>query len=617
MQLFDPLLQREGTTVRSVGHAFQWGSYRVVPEAVAGLRQRVRELLVREALGASERRRPMAASILGQALRPSMGYFGQSVPREVHDAWEADEHATLEAIEHVGAASDDPHVRRELAAALETLAEGCGPWPKVSERAAAIRGTVHDDDAELVSAICDPWNLLDADKQREWLGAIADRLLAEHPDGATLIAKVNGIYSRLLIPGAPGRANPGLLVQAVAQRSHERAREAWDWIREHPDAPIAPAGEALLDEMRRAGATDLRQLCEAAVATGHPTMRRVVSGVLSSGSWFAEPEGWEENALARQLADPDPLAQEAASVAVLRLGDQHPQLVVRLTLGAPELHPAAAEMLFGALGRVDLGSVEDSQIDGLVERVVETSELDYMAQRLLVRLGERWPDRVIDVFVGRLHRQADDDTGRYDAVPYHESDGDLFGGVDGDERKGLLRRVVEEGAGLPDAVHRELGKLFWSLTVTAVGQDDIDDAVLAAQAPNIDVALAVLLAAATPENAPTDLLEDIFFEMPWQLGLVKLGFIATMLGQIESRSVQAAEAIARAILGAVIYGGIHGRTMGQESARVHRTREAASAARQAADPGSWAWKLFSDMVTWADREAAEDRQEDDEADWRS
>jgi hypothetical protein len=616
LQLLDPLLKREGTTVRSVGHAFQWGSYRVVPKAAAGLRDRVRELLVREALGASERRRPMAAHILGDALRPSIGYFGQSVPREIHDAWEPDEHATLEAIERVAARSDDPHVSHELSAALEWLAEDRGPWPKVSERAAAILATLRDDDAELVSAISDPWKLLDVDKQREWLGAVADRLLAEHRDGVSLIGRINAVCTRLLVPGSPDRAEPGPLVASLAQKSPERAREAWDWVRAHPDAPAAPAGEVLLHEMRHAGATDLRELCEAAVATGHPMMRRIVSGFLAGGSWFAEPEGWEEEALECQLADPDPLAQRAASIAVLRLGDQHPELVLRLTLDAPELRPETAEMLFGALRRVDLGAIDDAQIDALVDRIVEVPELKYMAQRLLVRLGESRPEGVIDAFMARLRRQADDETGGYDAVPYHEADGDLFGGAHGDERKRLLSRLIDEGAGLTGAVHRELGKLYWSLTVTGVDHDDINEAVLAAQASNIDAALAVLRAAATHENFPADLLEDIFFEMPWQLALAKLGFIATMLDEIEFRSEQAAEPIASAILGAVIYGGIHGRTMGQESARVRHTREAASAAREAADPGSWGWKVFSDMVTWADREAAEDRREDDEADWR-
>jgi len=617
LQLLDPVLKCEGTTVRSVGHAFQWGSYRVPPEAVAALRDRVRELLVREALGPSERRRPLAANILGGALRPSIGYFGQSVPREVHDAWEADEHATLDAIEQVAARSDDPHVRHELSAALEWLAEDGGPWPRVSERAAQILATLRDHDAELVSAISNPWDILDVDAQREWLGAVADRLMTQHDDGASLIAKLNAIYSRLAIPGAPSdRAEPGPLVAALAQRSPECTREAWDWIREHPDAPVAAVGEVLLHEMRRAGATDVREVCEAAASTGHPTMRRVVSGFLAGGSWFAEPEGWEEAALARQLSDPDPLAQRAASIAVLRVGKLAPELVVRLTLGAPELHPNAAEMLFAALRHVDLSATEDSQIDGLVDRIVEVAELDYAARGVLVRLGESRPDRVIDVFMARLRRQADDQSGCHDAVPYHESDGDLLGDADGDERERLLRRLSAEGAGLPDAVHRELGKLYWSLTVTGVGHDDIDDAVLAAQAPNIDVGLAVLRATVAPRNAPAELLEDIFSEMPWQLGLANLDFIARMLGEIEARSLQTAEGFARAVFAAVVYGGIHGRTMGEESARVRHTRESANAARQSADPASCAWKLFSDMVTWADREAAEDRREDDEGEWR-
>lgn len=392
LRLLAPLLEREGTTVRFVGVELQWGFYRVVPEAVAALRDRVRELLAREALGPSTRRRPRAVHILGDALRPPTGYFGQSIPREVHDAWEPDEHATLDAIEQIAAESSDAHVRHELASTLEWLAEDRGPWPKASERAVAIVQTLRDKDAELVSAIADPWRILELEEQERWLGGIAERLLADHADGGSLIAAIDAIYSRLLTAGASRRAEAGLLVRAVAERSTVRAREAWNWIREHPDAPVAGAGSLLLSEMRRAGEIDLRELCEGALATGHPLMRRVVSAFLSDGSWFTEPEGWEEAALERQLADGDLIAQDQAAVAVLRLSEGQADLAFRLVLGAPTTHPRTADMLFGALRRIDLTKVDDGQIDRLLEKIIDVQELDYMAQSLLVSLGDSRPD---------------------------------------------------------------------------------------------------------------------------------------------------------------------------------------------------------------------------------
>jgi hypothetical protein len=239
-----------------------------------------------------------------------------------------------------------------------------------------------------------------------------------------------------------------------------------------------------------------------------------------------------------------------------------------------------------------------------------------MGQSLLISLGESRPNRVIDAFIARLRRQAVDESGRYDAVPYHEAPGDLLGNAEGEERERLLSRLIAEGRELPSTVHREFGKLYWSLTVAGVGHDDIDDEVLAAQATNITAGLAVLTATTRAEDAPVDLLEDIFFEMPWQLALARLDVIATLLGDVEDQSVSASEAYARGVLGAVIFGGLHGRTMGQESPRVRRTREAAHTARDRAARGSQAWKLFSDMVKWAEREAADDRKEDEEAEWR-
>lgn len=614
LRLLDPMLERQGTTVRAVGHAFQWGSYNVVPEAARAVRDQVREVLLREALGPSARRRSIAATLLNEALRPSIAYFGRSVPPDVHAAWEDDEHATLDAIERVSVETHDAHVRKELATGLEWLAEDHGPWPRVSERAAAILETLRDDEADLVRAVSDPWHLRDLDGQSRWLNDVAQRVLAGEPDGGAVIARINQIYVRILMAGAETRAEPGLLVRALARLAPDLAREAWIWVLCHPEAPIAYVGEILLDEMRRAGATDLRALCQAALDTGELVMRRVVSGYLAGGSWFADPEGWEDEALAQRLADPDPIVQHAAAVAALRLGDERPELVLRLTLDSSSLHPEAADMLFGALVRVDLSQVSDEDLDRLAERLVEVPELDYMARQLLVRLGGRHPDRVIDVFIRRLHQQSSDETHRYDAVSYHEADGDLLGESHGDERQSLMTQLINEGTALDRSTYRNLGQLFWSLTVPGVHLQDIDAHALATHASRIEIGFEVLNTAVSSDEVPEQLVENVVMTMPWQLVLHGANRITDILGEVEAQSPRDAEELAAAFLAAGI-GGLHGRTMGHESPRVRQTIDLASQARSAALPGSWAWKLYSDLVRWAEREAEDDRREDEETDW--
>jgi hypothetical protein len=616
LQLLKPLLAREGISVRSVGYEFQWGSYGVMPDAVAATRDRVRALLTREALGTSARRRPIATRLLGDALRPSSPSFGRSVPRDVHDAWEPDEHATLDAIEMLSAQSTDPFVRFELDQALKWLAEGRGPWPKVSERAAAISGGLVDEETELVSAIADPWFLLTPEEQSAWLGGIADGVLGRYRDGGSMIAAIDAIYARLLSADVSSRAEPALIVGMIAERSPRRAREAWNWILEHPDAPIAEVAPVLLSALRRPGEDGLREQCEIALDSGHPVMRRVVSGFLAGGSWFAEPEGWEEPALTRQLADEDPSAQHEAAVGVLRLGKQHPGMALRLVLGATSTHPRTTEMLFGALRELDVTTIGVEQISQVMDMIVKVENLDWAGQTLLVNLGATRPDQVIDVLIERLRRHASDETGRYEAIPYHEAQGDLLGGLEGEDRARAMGRLLEEGRDLEGMGRRDLGKLFWSLTVAGLGFDDTDDEILSSQSDMIDCGLSVLASTAMSKAPPIALLEDVLTEMPWQLALARLDALGGLLGAVQSKSPTTAEAVRRGIYDSVVNSGLHGRTMGEESPRVHNAREAAIASRDSAPSRSLSRELFSDIIEWAKQTAAEDRQEDEESGWR-
>jgi hypothetical protein len=616
LQLLKPLLAREGISVRSVGYEFQWGSYSVMPDAVAAIRDRVRTLLTREALGISARRRPIATRLLGDALRPSSASFGRSVPRDVHDAWEPDEHATLDAIEMLSAQSTDPFVRYELDCALKWLAEGRGPWPKVSKRAAAISGGLHGDETELVSAIADPWFLLKLEDQSAWLGRIADRLLERYRDGGSMIAAIDAIYARLLSTDVSSRAEPALIVGTIAERSPIRAREAWSWILEHPDAPIARVAPVLLSALRRTGEDGLREQCQVALDSGHPVMRRAVSAFLAGGSWFAEPEGWEEPALARQLADEDPSAQHEAAVGVLRLGKEHPGMALRLVLGATGTHPRTTEMLFGALRELDLATIGDEQIRQVMDMIVEVENLDWAGQTLLVNLGAIQPDQVIDVLIERLRRHASDETGRYEAIPYHEAQGDLLGGLEGEKRARVMARLLEESRDLGCIGRRDLGKLFWSLTVAGLGFDDTDDEILSSQSGMIDCGLSVLVSATTSKDPPVALLQDVLPEMPWQLALARLDVLGELIDAVQSKSTTAAEAVRRGIYDSVVNGGLHGRTMGEESPRVRHAREAATAARDSATSGSLSRELYSEIVKWAEGTAAEDRLEDEEGGWR-
>lgn len=174
---------------------------------------------------------------------------------------------------------------------------------------------------------------------------------------------------------------------------------------------------------------------------------------------------------------------------------------------------------------------------------------------------------------------------------------------------------MKQGADLPHGEYRELGQLFWSLSIPGLHLQDLNDEDTEAHVPTIAAAFDVFTAAAVGAELPEALVENLAMTMPWQFVLLNRERITSMLGAVEARSPEAAEELASSLFGAGI-GGLHGRTMGQESPRVRRTIDLASEARDAAPAGSWAWKLYSDLLRWAEREAEDDRREDEETEWR-
>jgi hypothetical protein len=114
-----PLLAKDGlrNTVRR--HALEFSPFFVAPDKVAGARDRIRRLLVAQGSGADVRRAVEAAQLLGTAIDPPHGYFGQTVPPEVVLGWEDDDLATVAALRQAAQATSEPLVRRTIRHVLE------------------------------------------------------------------------------------------------------------------------------------------------------------------------------------------------------------------------------------------------------------------------------------------------------------------------------------------------------------------------------------------------------------------------------------------------------------------------------------------------------------------
>lgn len=619
LRLLSPLLAREGTTTRSRGRSIQMGSYNVSAQATIEVRRRVRKLLVDQALDGAPRQRLIAAELLGDALDPPRGYFGQSVAPEIYDSWEQDQLEVMDAIEDVTQQSQEPEVRHQLEAGLMWHAEH-SHWPEVRDRAGDIRARLGGADEELVAAIVHPWDLLDLDAQRERTERVARGLLRQYPAGERLAEALGELYRRLVDRGAAARAEPAQVLGAVSRESEHHARALWSWVATHPQHPLAVHGAAVLDELRRAGVADSEALGRQALDTGEITMRRVMSHYLSSGAWFQQPEAWEENLLEKFVGDNDPVVRRTTEITLLRLQEHQPQLTVRLALRRhssipPDVEGALgrdeADIVFGALDRIGVETLDHEHRVLLEEKLVETPELGYFAFAVLGNLTRRDPKPIVRVFAARLHRE--DQVGTYRAVPHNDQGPELMENVAAPSRRKAIRDLLEACSDIGAVAQYELGRLVWLLTVPGLDDSAPADEALAARSKQITATLEALESGLSREDALFDLACHSVREMPWQILLDRWAWVSSTLEVAHAASPGRSKRLSSAFAAAATSGGYH-RTVGCDSPRSVATRDSAGQILTKVPAPSLAHTFYRDLKRSAEAEIHRERQSDEELD---
>lgn len=110
-----PLISKEALHTYSEGpNQLTLQRYSVSPEAMAPVRDKIRDLLLQEALSNDLQRASEAINLLAEALRQPHGYFGHEIGDDAILAWEEDDLATLSVLEQVATSTAIPTVRRRI-----------------------------------------------------------------------------------------------------------------------------------------------------------------------------------------------------------------------------------------------------------------------------------------------------------------------------------------------------------------------------------------------------------------------------------------------------------------------------------------------------------------------
>jgi len=120
----NPLLGKEELeTVQSDLRELSFTRHRVSPAVLRPARDLIRGVLAREGLSAKPGRAAAAVEVLGEALRPPHGYFGNSVDVDEVLGWENDDLATITALTEVARGTEYATIRRSVRQAVTWSAQ--------------------------------------------------------------------------------------------------------------------------------------------------------------------------------------------------------------------------------------------------------------------------------------------------------------------------------------------------------------------------------------------------------------------------------------------------------------------------------------------------------------
>lgn len=602
----DTLLSREGSRSRAEGLTWTMTPYFVDPAYAVRLRDRIRVLLVEQALHGHPREASAAAKMFDDALRLPFGLFGVRVPSQVREAWKPDQEATLDAMEEVAEQSTDTAVRVEIRQALGWHAEH-GPWSDLNERAAELIAKLSGDDDEILAAIAMPWGVFDEHQRIARDKGVAEKLLGRCRTGGELADYLEEILDQIISRRIADSPETGNVVRYVFESSLQHADEVWDWAVAHPNSKMVMAGSLALSELRRAG-RDVDERLSDAAGSEEARLRLMAASYLCGGAWFESPTQTEFELLGAMSDDPDPLVRQTISTTVLRLRSQHPHMAVSIALRA-RIEPddgRAADYLFSTISDYGVSKLGAEDAERMADQLVSVSDPEYFAHKLLGDLGHVDPHRVIDIWTRRLRREADEGPQRYRPVPFHDYGTEMLGSTTGEQRTELHATLLGALDGLDAWGRRQLGQIYWRLAVPGLPDDDYED-FIAGRAEQIDAALTAVDRHLADNPGSMQAVRDVLFELPWQVLLARPAWVDALLTDHDD-----AEEHLSSGLRAAAVGGMHGRTVGQDCPRWVAAAASAQGAGEQLAGGSPGTVFYADLAGYAQCQIENDRREDDQ-----
>jgi hypothetical protein len=457
------LLQREGTDTWSRNRReVVMNQFLIAPEATAEVRASAIAVLRREALGEDLRTAHAAVKQIGDAMRGPFGYFGAEIPEAERDVWLPEQERLVALCGELSAAASAAPIKLAIVDALGWHAE-LSPWPAVSTGARGVLDQIDEDlDFLVTGMIREPWSLDWLASRTERFGAggrkrdeltavharIAAALTERFDEPAALLAFIEDRLCEL--EAAEQKSELGLLLWALSEAQDDLAIEIASLAIEEPSLRVARWLGPLVAAIRDRSPDLARDVSLRALDSGDAQLIEGVARSYGSQGWLANRTARDIEIIERLLQAEEPRTRSIALHGVATLAEEDSRgaaaLAVEVLVGdSAEIADALCGAFDPEMG-IAVEALTDAQLASILRQLVEIESIeDHSIVNFLVYAGGRVPEAVVELFLERIARRAEDSERGYQPLPFEPLSADLVSGAAEKELALLIRRVGETG----------------------------------------------------------------------------------------------------------------------------------------------------------------------------
>lgn len=420
LDVLDPLLAKEGQSVRERGHGIVFKPFAVSFENTKGIRNRAVTLLSDCLKSDSTKTILRALNSLTNTLNSPHGLFGRVISDEEIAQWLPEQINILEAIENLTKRTKDPIIHLQISSDLNWHAKR-NSQQDVREKAGKILESIPATfEVRVYRCIWyryeRDWDYEDhkeyENRVRDEIKATAAEVIKRYKDGGKIFKQLNGILNRFERCGI--RVAPGYLLYDISELNHDMAIEMSRMIIANPFSPLSTHLASLLSGIRKEDKSKAFDITRLALSAKGTLIHLSIAYGYSWGGWSSTIEKDEIEIIRELLGHSDQSVRRYAIESLRRFPKDKVDIAISLGIEVEvddneRLAESLCEILDEKHGLL-LGQFTDEQLTIILFKFHEINKIDnslYHLDKFLWYCSKRVPEAVFEFLVKRLELAGD------------------------------------------------------------------------------------------------------------------------------------------------------------------------------------------------------------------